>query len=125
MSPKKIGLIAHTGKPGVAELVNNLAADFEKAGVSVLVETNTAEVADRPDSKTIAELGREADLLVVLGGDGTILNVVGQLGELIKPIFGINVGSLGFLTCLNSSGYRQAVESIVSGQIAFSEKNSS
>jgi NAD+ kinase len=122
MSPKKIGLIAHTGKPGVAELVNSLAVDFEKAGVSVLVETDTAKVAGRADSKTIAELSREADLLVVLGGDGTILNVVGQLGELIKPIFGINVGSLGFLTCLNSSGYRQAVESIVSGQIAFSER---
>lgn len=122
MSPKKIGLIAHTGKPGVAELVNSLAVDFEKAGVSVLVETDTAEVAGRADSKTIAELSRETDLLVVLGGDGTILNVVGQLGELIKPIFGINVGSLGFLTCLNSSGYRQAVESIVSGQIAFSER---
>ena len=122
MSPKKIGLIAHTGKAGVAELVNSLAADFEKAGVSVLVEAGTAEIAGRADSKTTAELGREADLLVVLGGDGTILNVVGQLGELIKPIFGINVGSLGFLTCLNSSGYRQAVESIVSGQIAFSER---
>jgi NAD+ kinase len=122
MSPKKIGLIAHTGKPGVAELVNSLAVDFEKAGVSVLVETDTAEVAGRADSKTIAELSREADLLVVLGGDGTILNVVGQLGELIRPIFGINVGSLGFLTCLNSSGYRQAVESIVSGRIAFSER---
>lgn len=122
MSPKKIGLIAHTGKAGVAELVNSLATDFEKAGVSVLVETGTAEVAGRADSKTIADLAREADLLVVLGGDGTILNVVGQLGDLIKPIFGINVGSLGFLTCLNSSGYRQAVECIVSGQMDFSER---
>ena len=122
MSPKTIGLIAHTGKAGVAELVNSLATDFEKAGVSVLVETDTAEVARRADSKTITDLGREADLLVVLGGDGTILNVVGQLGQLIKPIFGINVGSLGFLTCLNSSGYRQAVECIVSGQMDFSER---
>jgi NAD+ kinase len=81
MPPKKIGLIAHTGKPGVAELVNSLAVDFEKAGVSVLVETDTAEVAGRADSKTIAELSREADLLVVLGGDGTILNVVGHLAN--------------------------------------------
>ncbi len=122
MSPKKIGLIAHTGKSGVGELVRSLAVDFEKAGIRVLVETDTSKVAGRADSKTISELGREADLLVVLGGDGTILNVVGQLGDLIKPIFGINVGSLGFLTCLNSSGYRQAVECIVSGQIAFSER---
>ena len=36
--------------------------------------------------------------MVVAGGDGSILRVIGQLGEMIKPIFGINVGSLGFLT---------------------------
>ena len=48
---------------------------------------------------TVADLGRQADLLVVLGGDGTILHVVGQLSDVIKPVFGINVGSLGFLTC--------------------------
>lgn len=122
MPPKKIGLIAHTGKPGVGELTNTLAAEFEKANVSLLVETETAAIAHRKNSKTISELGREADLLVVLGGDGTLLNVVSRLGDQIKPIFGINVGSLGFLTCLNFSGYREAVECIVSGRIAYSER---
>ena len=55
--------------------------------------------------------------LVVLGGDGTILNVVGQLGEGIKPVFGINVGSLGFLTCVNSSACAEAVECIAAGKM--------
>ena len=71
---------------------------------------------------SIAQLASQSGLLVVLGGDGTILRVATQLGEEMKPIFGINVGSLGFLTCANSSGYREAVESIAKNRINFSER---
>src|ERR1700745_1957634 len=70
----------------------------------------------------IAELGAMTDLLVVAGGDGSILRVIGQLGEMIKPIFGINVGSLGFLTCASSSNYREAVECIAKDRINFSHR---
>lgn len=122
MSPKTIGLIAHTGKPGAAELVKELKAEFEQAGVQVKVEEDTAGLLDLKDGRTIPQLAVEADLLVVLGGDGTILNVVSRLNATIKPIFGINIGSLGFLTCLNSSAYREAVASIVSGKFALSER---
>ncbi len=122
MSPKTIGLIAHTGKAGAAELVGRLRAEFEQAGVEVKVEADTAELVDLKDGRTIPQLAVEADLLVVLGGDGTILNVVSRLNATIKPIFGINIGSLGFLTCLNSSAYREAVASIVSGKFALSER---
>jgi len=122
MRPKKIGLIAHTRKPNVAELIRDLAADFEGRKVQVIVESETAAVAKLGNGSSIADLGKEADLLVVLGGDGTILNVVGRLGEITKPIFGINVGSLGFLTCANSSSARQAVKCIVEGKMAFSER---
>ena len=122
MSPKIIGMIAHTGKPGAAELVSQLQSEFARAGVEVRLETATAKLVGRKASRTIAQLGKEADLLVVLGGDGTILNVVSRLNNTIKPIFGINIGSLGFLTCLNSSAYLEAVGSIVSGKFALSER---
>src|SRR6266705_2172581 len=121
MSPKKIGLIAHTGKPGVAELINAVLEELNRFSIPTLIEKETAAMAGQQSALTIAQLGAEADLLVVLGGDGTILSVAGELGEAIKPIFGINVGSLGFLTCSNSSGYREAVECIANGRIAFSE----
>src|SRR5881628_3749928 len=101
MRPKTIGLIAHTGKPAVADLVNAIAKEFDR--FSILIEKETAAIAGKKSDHSIAQLGAAADLLVVVGGDGTILHVVGQLGEVIKPIFGINVGSLGFLTCANSS----------------------
>jgi NAD+ kinase len=122
MSPKTIGLIAHTGKPGAAELVRQLKSEFEMAGVSVRLEKATPDLAGLQSKCTVAQLGAEADLLVVLGGDGTILNVLSGLEEAIKPIFGINIGSLGFLTCLNSSAYQEAVQSIVTGKFALSER---
>jgi NAD+ kinase len=122
MRPTKIGLIAHTGKPGVAELIRTLAAEFDRVSLPVLVEAKTAAVAGLSSTFSIADLGRQADLLVVLGGDGTILNAVGQLGDLIKPVFGINVGSLGFLTCVNTSAYAEAVECVAAGKMVLSER---
>ena len=122
MPPKTIGLIAHTGKGGVAELVNAVAEEFSRYSMPILFEKETAKIAGRRSDLTTAQLGEKADLLVVLGGDGTILSVTGQLGEKIKPIFGINVGSLGFLTCSNSSAYREAVEGIAKEKITFSNR---
>lgn len=122
MRPKKIGLIAHTGKPGVAELIRVLNAEFARFELPVLLEARTAGLAGLSSEYTIDDLGREADLLVVLGGDGTILSVVGMLADLIKPVFGINVGSLGFLTCANSSAYAEAVECIAAGKMVFSDR---
>ena len=122
MRPTKIGLIAHTGKPGVAELIRVLGAEFERFTLPVLLEAKTAALAGLASGCTIDDLGRQADLLVVLGGDGTILNVVGQLGDLIRPVFGINVGSLGFLTCANSSACAEAVECIAAGKMVFSDR---
>jgi len=122
MRPAKIGLIAHTGKPGVAELIRTLGAEFERFKLPVLFEAKTAALAGLASDGTVEDLGRQADLLVVLGGDGTILSVVGQLGDLIKPVFGINVGSLGFLTCANSSASAEAVECIAAGKMVFSDR---
>ena len=122
MRPKTIGLIAHTQKKGVAELVKSVAAEFERLSISVLIEKETAALIGRKSDKAIVDLATETELLVVLGGDGTILNVAGHLGDAIKPIFGINVGSLGFLTCSSSADYRQAVECIAEGRITFSER---
>jgi NAD+ kinase len=123
MRPNKIGLIAHTGKPGVAELTRTLARQLEEKGLTVCVEANTAELAGIAAKHPIADLGRETDLLVVLGGDGTILHSVGQLGDNIKPVFGINMGALGFLTCANSTASAEAVECIANGRMVFSERS--
>jgi NAD+ kinase len=122
MRVQTIGLVAHTGKSGVAELARAVIRELQENDIEILVENDTATLAQHPAAGTIAQLAARADLIVVLGGDGTILNVVASAGRQLKPIFGINVGSLGFLTCVNSSAYREAVQAIVSGRIAYSER---
>jgi NAD+ kinase len=122
MHPKTIGLIAHPGKPGVGELIKSLIAEFARFSMSVLLEKETAAVSGQRSDITIAQLGGKVDLLVVIGGDGTILNVAGHLGESSPPIFGINVGSLGFLTCASSPAFREAVECIAEGKMTFSDR---
>ena len=122
MHPKTIGIIAHTGKAGVGDLVNAIAEEFSSFSITPLLEKETARIAGKKSEYSITDLGAAADLLVVAGGDGTILRVVGQLGEAIKPIFGINVGSLGFLTTASSATYREAVECLARDRINFSQR---
>jgi len=122
MRPKTIGLIAHTGKDGAAQLVRKVCEEFDRHSLPVLIEQKTARLLGVISRYSVADLGRETDLLLVLGGDGTILNVVGQLGDTIRPIFGINIGSLGFLTCAASTDYATAVDCIVNGEMDFSQR---
>jgi NAD+ kinase len=122
MHPKTIGLIAHPGKPGVGELINSLAAEFSRLSMSILLEKETAAVAGQRSDQSVAQVAAKADLLVVAGGDGTILSVADQMGEASTPIFGINVGSLGFLTVAGSQAFREAVDCIAKGKITFSHR---
>jgi NAD+ kinase len=122
MRTKTIGLIAHTEKPGVAKLAREVIGEFKERSLEVIVENETARIAKQKAGGSIAQIAQHSDLIVVLGGDGTILHVVAMAAKNLKPIFGINVGSLGFLTCVNSSAYRKAVDAIASGRISYSKR---
>jgi NAD+ kinase len=122
MRPQTIGLIAHTGKARSADLVRSVCEEFARAELRVLIEKATAGLVGATSEYSVPDLAREADLLVVLGGDGTILNTVRTLADEMKPIFGINVGTLGFLTCAPAAEYVSAVRCIVAGEMTFSNR---
>src|SRR5690348_12705717 len=122
MHPKTIGLVAHPGKPGVGELINSLASEFSKRSMSIVLEKETATVAGKKSDLSVAQIAAKVDLIVVAGGDGTLLGVADHLGEANTPIFGINVGSLGFLTTASSQSLREAVQSIAEGKMTFSHR---
>ena len=122
MPQKIIGLVAHAGKRGAAALVKILADEFAKKSVTLEIETETAALAGMESARTTHDLGATCDILLVLGGDGTILRVVHDLGDRIKPIFGLNLGALGFLTCLSSVDYVKAVECILEGSYTLSRR---
>jgi NAD+ kinase len=107
-----IGLIAHSEKPAAATVVRAMAAELENHGVTFLADRRTAPLAGVSSDFDVLDLAERCELLVVMGGDGTILRVVHKLHDVLPPIFGINIGSLGFLTCLGPGEISRAVASI-------------
>jgi NAD+ kinase len=118
----RLGLIANVEKNGARELVSALRKEFGRHPVQIAFEARTAALIGLKSKAKPHELARDADLLLVLGGDGTILEVLHDLDDRLPPIFGINIGTLGFLTCAGASAYLETVESIVNGRYHLSER---
>jgi NAD+ kinase len=111
---RTIGLIANFDKPASRAVVLRAAALIARTGVVVVAEQQTARMAGLrcatfPDA---AALARQAGLLLVFGGDGTMLRVVHEIHGLQTPILGINVGRLGFLTAVSSNDLPAALQKI-------------
>ena len=70
----------------------------------------------------LLEMARDAGVLVVLGGDGTILHIARQLGAELKPLAAVNVGRLGFLTTATTEETGEFVRAILSGNYAISQR---
>ncbi len=94
-----VGIVANPQKP-CRPLLKLLCSHFDESGVDYVLEGDTARFLDETsDSRlSIAEVTDRCDVLVILGGDGTILYTLRQLGSAIKPLAAINTGTLGFLT---------------------------
>lgn len=122
MPEKLIGLIAHVGKPGAADLVARLRDAFAERGIAVKLESKTADLIGSHSEETAHSLAVCCELLLVLGGDGTILQVLHDMGEKVCPILGINLGSLGFLTSVSSNDAMQAVEAVANGTFVLSHR---
>lgn len=107
-----IGLIAHSEKADARTAVRAMIAALRGAGIDFALEKQTAALVGRKSRLDERALAKQSELLVVMGGDGTILRVVHKLGADIRPIFGVNIGSLGFLTCVGAAEIPRAVKSI-------------
>jgi len=118
-----LGLIAHAGKEGAAPLVKAVAAELQRRGASFLLEKATASLIGTESSLDETALAERCDILLVMGGDGSILRALHRSGGHIKPIFGINIGSLGFLTTLGSDEYLRAVDSIIAKDYILSQRS--
>jgi len=115
MASKAIGIIANTGKHLAVRLLPSIIQELEERGATVFLEAETADFIGKRGGVDILELNERCSLLVVLGGDGTILNVVHRLGPntIAKPLFGINLGHLGFMTAVSSENYLIAADLIL------------
>lgn len=112
-----IAIIGKYQSPEVAESVVSLADFLRQRGLSVLVEEETAGALASGDFEVANydEIGTRADLAVVLGGDGTMLNSARRLAQFGVPLLGVNQGRLGFMTDIARGTMLEGVASVLDG----------
>ena len=96
------------------EIGTTLTGWLRERRKKVLAEMPAAEVIGA-EAVSREEMVRRADLIVVLGGDGTLLGIARKVGKRETPILGINLGGLGFLTEASIGEAKQALERVLEG----------
>jgi NAD+ kinase len=120
---RTVGIISKPRKEELCALVPGLTEWLEKRGIAVFYDQETAQcVGDASRTLARSELGRRADLAVVLGGDGTLLAAARALGDHDIPVLAINLGGLGFLTSYPREELYPALEQTLAGNYRISER---
>lgn len=120
---KKIAIIVNKGKPEARIVARELLYLLEVRGAHVLLDENVASDVGRTElGARVEEMGQQADLICVLGGDGTLLGIARKLAGRSVPILGINLGTLGFLSEAEPDNLPHAVDNLLSGQYDLEER---
>ena len=120
----RVGIVA---KPDAAEApaaLDRLLSWLSSRGLTVALDKETSGLASVAGATAVRkeDLPGQVDLLVVLGGDGTLLSMARAVGDLGVPILGVNLGGLGFLTATPLDEMVAAVQALVSGHMAIEER---
>lgn len=120
---RKIALVVNTDKPMALDAARQLIPWLEARAFGVLVSPKVADLVGRP------ELGQPqdqrwsgAEMIIVLGGDGTLIRAAQAMAPLQIPVLGVNTGHLGFLTELENSELFAELEAILAGQYRIEER---
>ena len=118
----KVGIIANPHKKGAKTTLERLRVALEPRGIGTVLEEHTATLAGEDGGLAGPALAEAADVIAVLGGDGTMLHAVGMLGRTDKPIAGVNIGTLGFLTTCTDEELDQFAEALKTGAYELSRR---
>lgn len=115
---KKVCVIANAVKETAAERAEQVRVFFRERGIDcvVLLDDFSEQTSYEP------VLQDDMECAVVLGGDGTLIHVARKLAEKRIPVFGINMGNLGFLTHADSGKARAALDALISGEYFIEER---
>ncbi len=123
-SPKTIALVGKYHSLEIAESLRRLAEYLHERGVSVFIERETAEHIGRQVDLSrwvtcgFNDIGAHADLAIVIGGDGTMLNAARRLSRYRVPLVGVNQGRLGFMTDIGRDDMLTCMDDLLDGRFA-------
>ena len=110
---RTVGLVVKRDRPRAVRLARRMIVWLGRRRVRVLLDAEAR--LDGAPVRTKEELAREADLIVVLGGDGTLLSIARRTDARV-PILGVNLGELGFLTEVVEDEAMPMLEKVVAGR---------
>jgi NAD+ kinase len=122
-SVRRVGLVPALHKRRVAAAVRDVSSWFGERGVRAMLPTEQAAALSMPDlSVEPAEMAREADFLLAMGGDGTFLAATRIAAPHGKPVLGVNLGGFGFLASLPQAGMLDALAEAMSGRLRVEQR---
>jgi NAD+ kinase len=120
---RTVGIISRPRRMDVAKVAPGLLTWLQDRGVNTFCDSETAEcIPSSCKVKAREEIPAIADLLIVLGGDGTLLAAARLLGDRNVPILPVNLGGLGFLTSVTLDDLYPVLEQAIKGQARYSER---
>ncbi|OGQ12339.1 MAG: NAD(+) kinase [Deltaproteobacteria bacterium RBG_19FT_COMBO_46_12] len=125
---KRIGIIAKQNKPETIPIARNLVEWFRPKKIEVYMEEGMVKQFHPPlVGPHLNSIGREdipkkVEMIIVLGGDGTLLSVARLMGDHDVPILGVNLGGLGFLTEITLEELYRVLEKVVQGDFITDER---
>jgi NAD+ kinase len=117
---KTVGIISKPRSDGAAMLVSGLLAWLDAHGVAAQIDVETAAYAGRSDGLARDQVADGAELVIVLGGDGTLLSAARAAGGRDVPLFAVNLGNLGFLTSIKVDELYPQLERALRGDFRLS-----
>jgi len=121
MKVESVGICVKPGETGLAKLVGELGTWLRERGLEVLADPETGPALG-VEGRPRRELAGSVDLLVVLGGDGTLLAVARAVGAADVPILGVNLGTLGYLAETAREDLFPTLEALLAGRLEIEER---
>ncbi len=123
-APITVGIAVNPAKPESRGRLVELLDLLNQHHIGVRFEQEAAVLAGRPgEAQSLRDLAKAVDMLIILGGDGTILRVARELDGAGTPILGVNLGNLGFLTSVNCDELARTVTPILRGEYNLSARH--
>lgn len=119
---KKIGIIVKPHKPESKDVLNKLISWLESHKIEAVLDVDTAKIVNIKSGYQKSQIASQVDMIIVLGGDGTLLSVARLTISNGIPILGVNLGGLGFLTEVTLDELYPTLEKIIAGDFVTDER---